>query len=103
MADEVKNNRNLFLIAAGVLALGVIIGGYLLGDGLRRARMADRAVTMRGLAERKTDVSNGLAAISNGAVSLADLLQQARPQVPTMRSGRSSGSVYWCEQVSVMP
>ena len=35
-----------------MLALGVIIGGYLLGDGLRRARMADRAVTMRGLAER---------------------------------------------------
>jgi hypothetical protein len=28
---------------------------------------------------------------------------QARPQVSTMRSGGSSGSVYWCEQVSVMP
>ena len=52
MADEVRTNRNILLIAAGVLALGVIIGGYLLGDGLRRARMADRAVTMRGLAER---------------------------------------------------
>ena len=52
MADVVKTNRNIVLIAAGVLALGVIVGGYLLGDGLRRARMADRAVTMRGLAER---------------------------------------------------
>jgi hypothetical protein len=52
MSEDVKGNRNIFLIAAGVLALGVIIGGYLLGDGLRRARMADRAVTMRGLAER---------------------------------------------------
>src|SRR6478672_6269862 len=52
MTEVVKSNRNLILIAAGVLALGVIIGGYLLGDGLRRARMADRAVTMRGLAER---------------------------------------------------
>ena len=52
MADEVRTNRNILLIAAGVLALGVIVGGYLLGDGLRRARMADRAVTMRGLAER---------------------------------------------------
>src|SRR5947199_8812643 len=52
VADLVKTNRNIVLIAAGVLALGVVIGGYLLGDGLRRARMADRAVTMRGLAER---------------------------------------------------
>jgi uncharacterized protein len=46
------NNRNGMLIAAALLAIGIVIGGYLLGDGLRRARMADRAVTMRGLAER---------------------------------------------------
>ena len=39
--------------------VGIIVGGYLLGDGLRRARMADRAVTMRGLAER--DVTADLA------------------------------------------
>ena len=45
--------RNSFgLIAAAIVALGIVIGGYLLGDGLRRARMADRAVTVRGLAER---------------------------------------------------
>jgi hypothetical protein len=47
------------LIAAGILALGVIAGGYLLGDGLRRSREADRAVTVRGLAER--DVTADLA------------------------------------------
>ncbi len=52
MAEDVKSNRNLFLIAAAVLALGIVVGGYVMGDGLRRARMADRAVTMRGLAER---------------------------------------------------
>ena len=40
------------LAAAGVLAIGLIAGGYLLGDGLVRAREADRAVTVRGLAER---------------------------------------------------
>lgn len=51
---EVKDNtaRNVTLIGALILALGIIVGGYLLGDGLRRARMADRAVTVRGLAER---------------------------------------------------
>ncbi len=52
MAEAGTNNRNGMLIAAALLAIGIVIGGYLLGDGLRRARMADRAVTMRGLAER---------------------------------------------------
>ena len=52
-------DRNSSLIAAVILALGVMIGGYLLGDGLRRARMADRSVTVRGLAER--DVTADLA------------------------------------------
>lgn len=58
MIEQLRDNRFL-LIAAGILALGVIIGGYLLGDGLRRARMADRSVTVRGLAER--DVTADLA------------------------------------------
>ena len=40
------------LAASGILAIGMIAGGYLLGDGLTRARMADRSVTVRGLAER---------------------------------------------------
>jgi hypothetical protein len=51
MTDVMRDSR-VTLIAAAILGLGIIIGGYLLGDGLRRARMADRAVTMRGLAER---------------------------------------------------
>lgn len=59
MSVPVLGNRKIILIAAGLLALGVIVGGYLLGDGLRRARMADRAVTVRGLAER--DVTADLA------------------------------------------
>ena len=45
-------NRSILLLASSVLTLGLIAGGYLLGDGLKRARLADRAVTMRGLAER---------------------------------------------------
>ena len=52
MSEESKGNRKPILIAAVVMAIGIIVGGYLLGDGLKRARIADRAVTMRGLAER---------------------------------------------------
>ena len=51
MADGWQGNRSL-LIGAIILALGIIVGGYLMGDGIRRARMADRSVTVRGLAER---------------------------------------------------
>ena len=40
------------LAASAVLAVGLIAGGYLLGDGLTRAREADRSVTVRGLAEK---------------------------------------------------
>jgi hypothetical protein len=52
MSEGTQGNRNIFLIAALILGIAIVAGGYLLGDGLRRARMADRAVTMRGLAER---------------------------------------------------
>ncbi|SER38665.1 SIMPL domain-containing protein [Sphingobium sp. YR768] len=49
----------VFLGAAALLALGVVSGGYLLGDGLKRAKAADRSVTVRGLAEK--DVTADLA------------------------------------------
>jgi uncharacterized protein len=59
MAEFDRSSRNVILIAALVLGIAIVLGGYLLGDGLRRARMADRSVTMRGLAER--DVTADLA------------------------------------------
>lgn len=49
----------VLLACASLLAVGVISGGYLLGDGLKRARAADRSVTVRGLAEK--DVTADLA------------------------------------------
>ena len=49
----------IMLGSAALLALGVVGGGYLLGDGLRRAKAADRSVTVRGLAEK--DVTADLA------------------------------------------
>ena len=42
----------LILASAALLSTGMVGGGYLLGDGLRRAKMAERSVTVRGLAER---------------------------------------------------
>lgn len=44
---------------AAIASIGMILGGYLLGDGLLRAKEAERSVTVRGLAER--DVTADLA------------------------------------------
>lgn len=49
----------ILLGCAGMLAVGIVSGGYLLGDGLKRAKAADRSVTVRGLAEK--DVTADLA------------------------------------------
>lgn len=54
------DDKNKVLLAcAALLAVGMVAGGTLLGDGLTRAREADRSVTVRGLAER--DVTADLA------------------------------------------
>ncbi len=61
------------MISAAILALGVIVGGYLLGDGLRRSREADRAVTVRGVAEKEVtaDLATWTIAYSATAPDLA--------------------------------
>ncbi len=42
-----------WLASAGILALGLVAGGFVLGDGLVRMKAAERSVTVRGLAERE--------------------------------------------------
>lgn len=68
-----------WLTSAAVLALGVIVGGYLLGDGLTRAREADRSVTVRGLAER--DVTADLATWTIAYSATAEDLASAQAAV----------------------
>jgi phospholipid/cholesterol/gamma-HCH transport system substrate-binding protein len=70
------------LIGQVVTNLNTVLGSF--GD---QSKQFDKALDslsqlVHGLAERKTDISNGLAAVSNGAASLAGLLGQARPYVP---------------------
>src|SRR5690606_5706919 len=68
-----------WLASAGVIALGMIVGGYLLGDGLTRARAADRSVTVRGLAER--DVEADLATWTLAYSAVASDLATAQASV----------------------
>src|SRR5690606_34322881 len=59
--------------AAAIVAAGLIVGGFLLGDGLTRAREADRSVTVRGLAEKDVmaDLATWTIAYSASAGDLA--------------------------------
>jgi len=68
-----------WLASAGVLAFGLVAGGYLLGNGLVRAREADRSVTVRGLAEQ--DVTADLATWTIAYSATADDLATAQSSV----------------------
>lgn len=67
-----SSTTRLWLSTAAILALGMIAGGYLLGNGLVRAKQADRSVTVRGLAERdvKADLATWTIAYSATAGDL---------------------------------
>ena len=62
-----------WLASAALLALGLVAGGYLLGNGLVRAKDADRSVTVRGLAEKEVtaDLATWTVAYSAQAEDLA--------------------------------
>ncbi len=65
---------------AAILAVGMIAGGYLLGDGLLRAKDAERAVTVRGLAERDVtaDLATWTISYSASSTSLAEAQAKVR-------------------------
>lgn len=69
-----EKKNNVLLVSAGLLTIGLIAGGYLLGDGLLRSKMADRSVTVRGLAEREVsaDLATWTIAYSAQSTNLAE-------------------------------
>lgn len=78
----------LWLGTAAVLSFGLIVGGYLLGDGLLRAKETERAVTVRGLAER--DVTANLAtwtiSYASSSSDLAEAQAKVRRDTETIKS-----------------
>lgn len=59
MIKQLPDSGKILLGAVAIFALGLTTSGYVLGDGLRRAKMAERSVTVRGVSER--DVTANLA------------------------------------------
>ncbi|MFC4293059.1 SIMPL domain-containing protein [Sphingorhabdus arenilitoris] len=74
-----NDNRKAWLAGSALLAGGLIIGGYLMGDGLVRMKGADRAVTVRGLDER--DVTADLATWTIAYSATTGDLQSAQAKV----------------------
>ncbi|HXS49169.1 MAG TPA: SIMPL domain-containing protein [Sphingomicrobium sp.] len=52
MINKLQDSRAVLLGAVAIFAVGLTTSGYVLGDGLRRAKMAERTVTVRGVSER---------------------------------------------------
>jgi len=48
-----QTKGSIWIVSAAVLALGFIIGSFLISTLVLKARLADRSVTVRGLAERE--------------------------------------------------
>jgi len=65
--------KNIFIIAAAaILAAGILAGGYFTGHGFYMSRMADRYVTVKGLAEK--DVAADLAVWNIKLAATGDVL-----------------------------
>ena len=73
------NQGKAWLAGSAILAFGLIAGGYLMGDGLVRMKQSDRAVTVRGLAER--DATADLATWTIAYSAKAGDLQSAQAKV----------------------
>ena len=72
---------------AAIASVGVIVGGYLLGDGLLRAKEAERSVTVRGLAERDVtaDLATWTISYSAGSPDLATAQAKVRQDTAAIR------------------
>jgi len=88
MLQHFQDSRAVLLGAVAIFAIGLTTSGYVLGDGLRRAKMAERSVTVRGVSER--DVTANLATwsidFSNTGPELGPVQASVERQARAVRS-----------------
>ncbi len=75
-----------WLGTATVISIGIAVGGYLLGNGLLRAKEAERAVTVRGLAERDVtaDLATWTISYSTTSFDLSEAQAKVRADTETI-------------------
>ena len=78
----------MLLGAVAIFSFGLVASGYLLGDGLRRAKAAERTVTVRGVSERDVtaDLATWSVSFSEEGTSLAPVNDQVEAQSRAIRS-----------------
>jgi uncharacterized protein len=82
MNDSSQNASNNFFIALTfgmVIALGMILGGWFISDGLYHARLSDKYVSVKGLAEQR--VKSDLAIWNIAFKATGDDLQQVNQKI----------------------
>jgi phospholipid/cholesterol/gamma-HCH transport system substrate-binding protein len=83
------------LIGEVIGNLQTVLATFAARDGQFSASIDNLAQLMHGLAQRKTDITNGLAYIDAGSRSIADLLAHARPPLleTVNQTGRVAGQI----------
>lgn len=71
-----RQTLHRWLASAAIVASGLMVGGFAMGDGLVRMKAAERSVTVRGLAER--DVIADLATWTVSYSGIAGTLSEAQ-------------------------
>ena len=96
-----KNNLLNNTLPAIALALGIVVAGYLIGEGLIAARSSERRVSVRGLAEREVAANLALWPIVFSVTSneLGDLQRKADEGVAKVQAFLASD--FPPEQISV--
>jgi hypothetical protein len=87
MLQRFQGDRAALLGAVGIFSLGLLGSGYLLGDGLRRAKMAERSVSVRGVSERDVvaDLATWKISFSEEGDTLAPVQQTVDRQAGAVR------------------
>jgi hypothetical protein len=88
MLQRFQGDRAALLGAVGIFSLSLIGSGYLLGDGLRRAKMAERSVTVRGVSERNVtaDLATWTLSFSEEGPELGAVNQRVEQQSAAVRT-----------------
>jgi hypothetical protein len=87
MIQKLQDSRAVLLGAVGIFAIGLTTSGYVLGDGLRRAKMAERTVTVRGVSERNVtaDLATWTVDFSNQGYELGPVQASVDRQARSVR------------------
>jgi hypothetical protein len=88
MIEKLQDSRAVLLGAVAIFAIGLTASGYVLGDGLRRAKMAERTVSVRGVSERNVtaDLATWSVDFSHQGSELGPVQQSVDGQARTVRT-----------------